>query len=391
MGILLYPHQEDALKRMKNGCVLCGGTGSGKSITAIAYFQKTYGAKLDHLYIITTAKKRDDGDWIKELAPFSLPKSFQCTVDSWNNIKKYQEVKDSYFIFDEQRVCGTGVWVKAFLRIAKANQWILLSATPGDTWMDYIPLFIANGFYKNRSDFTRQHIIFDRFAKYPKVSRWMNEKKLLREKDYILVDMDFDRKTVKHHADIFADYDKVIYREIGRSRWNPYKNEPIKNASELCYIWRKITNSSEERIQAIREILKQHPRAIIFYNFDYELEALRELCHADKIRFAEWNGHNHQDIPKTKSWVYLVQYAAGAEGWNCVTTDTIIFFSQNYSYKVLTQSEGRIDRLNTPYTDLYYYHILSRAPIDIAIRRALREKKDFNERSFKRYFEEERN
>ncbi len=391
MGILLYPHQEDALKRMKNGCVLCGGTGSGKSITAIAYFQKTYGAKLDHLYIITTAKKRDDGDWIKELAPFSLPKSFQCTVDSWNNIKKYQEVKDSYFIFDEQRVCGTGVWVKAFLRIAKANQWILLSATPGDTWMDYIPLFIANGFYKNRSDFTRQHIIFDRFAKYPKVSRWMNEKKLLREKDYILVDMDFDRKTVKHHADIFADYDKVIYREIGRSRWNPYKNEPIKNASELCYIWRKVTNSSEERIQAIREILKQHPRAIIFYNFDYELEALRELCHADKIRFAEWNGHNHQDIPKTKSWVYLVQYAAGAEGWNCVTTDTIIFFSQNYSYKVLTQSEGRIDRLNTPYTDLYYYHILSRAPIDIAIRRALREKKDFNERSFKRYFEEERN
>lgn len=386
--VRLYPHQEEALKKMKNGCVLCGGTGSGKSITAISYFKKTYGAKLDRLYIITTAKKRDDGDWERELAPFSFSKKFKFTVDSWNNITKYSDIKDSYFIFDEQRVCGRGVWVKTFLRITRSNKWILLSATPGDTWIDYVPLFIANGFYRNRSDFNDQHVVYDRFARFPKVSRYLNERKLLKQKNDILVGMDFDRKTVKHQIDVFVNYDIPTYRTIGKKRWDPYKNAPIRNAAELCYLWRKVANTSPERIEAVKDILDGHPKAIVFYNFDYELESLRKFFREEKIPFSEWNGHNHQPICEGDRWVYLVQYSAGAEGWNCIETDTVIFFSQNYSYKVLTQAQGRIDRLNTPFTDLYYYHIRSRAPIDMAIRRALVNKKDFNERSYKRYFEE---
>ena len=396
-GISLFDYQLDAVSRMRNGCILCGGVGSGKSRTSLAYYYKEQGGVLGtknyvrmknpkDLYIITTARKRDTLEWEGELSYFLLstnPKvngyKNRVIVDSWNNIQKYKNVTDSFFIFDEQRVVGSGVWVKSFLKITKSNDWILLSATPGDTWQDYIPVFIANGFYRNRTEFCNEHIIYSRFSKFPKIDRYINTGRLIRLRDRILVDMDFKRETVAHHEDIIVPYDIPKYKETMRNRWDPYNNEPITNASGLCYILRKIVNSDESRQIALMDILESRPRVIVFYNFDYELDILKGLHYGKDVQIAEWNGHAHQPIPTSKSWVYLVQYNAGCEGWNCIKTDTIVFYSQNYSYKVMAQAAGRIDRLNTPYTDLYYYHLKSRSGIDLAISKALKDKKKFNE------------
>lgn len=409
-GVSLYDYQIDAIHNMKNGCILCGGVGSGKSRTSIAYYYLQQGGKLDpkkyipmkkpkDLYIITTARKRDTCEWEGDLAPFLLSINpdvnyykNKVIVDSWNNIQKYAEVKNAFFIFDEQRVVGSGAWVKAFIKIAKANEWILLSATPGDTWTDYIPVFVANGFYKNRTEFSQEHIVYKRFSKFPQVDRYINTGRLIRLRDRILVDMDFKRPTIAHHEDVIVPYDVRTYKEVGKTRWDIFKNEPIENASMLCYIWRRIVNEDPARRQAVLDIFEQHPRVIIFYNFDYELAILREIFDTysktkrketnASFAVAEWNGHAHQPIPETDSWAYFVQYTAGCEGWNCIKTDTIIFYSQNYSYKVMQQASGRIDRLNTPYKDLYYYHLKSKATIDLAISRALKEKKKFNETRF---------
>lgn len=404
MSIKLFDYQVKAVQQMKNGCILCGGVGSGKSLTALSYYYLQNGGKLSSLiggdyipmdnppkdlYIITTARKRDTLEWEGELSPFLLSThpevnlySNKVVVDSWNNISKYVNVTGAFFIFDEQRVIGKGVWVKSFLKITKTNDWILLSATPGDTWQDYIPVFIANGFYKNRTEFTREHIVYSHFTKFPKIDRYVGTGKLLKLRRSILIDMDFKRETIPHHEDVYVSYDIKTYKDVSRTRWNPYKNEPIQNAGELCYVWRKIVNSDESRQVAVLEIFENHPKVIIFYNFDYELEILKNLGFGSGVKIAEWNGHKHEPIPNSKSWVYLVQYSAGCEGWNCITTDTIIFYSQNYSYKVMVQAAGRIDRLNTPYTDLYYYHLKSRSGIDLAISRALKEKKNFNETKF---------
>ena len=399
-GVSLYPYQLDAMRRMKNGCILCGGVGSGKSRTSLSYYYTLYGGVIGSikytpmtdpadLYIITTARKRDTLEWEGELGPYLLSThpdvNFyrnKVVVDSWNNIGKYKEVRDAFFIFDEQRVVGSGAWVKAFLKIARHNRWILLSATPGDTWSDYIPVFIANGLYRNRTDFNEQHVVYSYAMKFPKIERYLNTGKLERFRQSLLVTMDFERKTESHHVDIRTEFDREKYKQLGRTRWNPYSGEPIVNAGELCYLWRRIVNEDESRTKAVLELCEDHPRAIIFYNFDYELEALRHLAYLPGTAVAEWNGHQHQPIPDGERWVYLVQYTSGCEGWNCTLTDTIIFFSQNYSYKVMTQAAGRIDRLNTPFTDLYYYHLKSAAPIDLAIARALRSKKNFNERSY---------
>ena len=396
-GISLFDYQLDAVNRMRNGCILCGGVGSGKSRTSLAYYYKEQGGVLGtknyvrmknpkYLYIITTARKRDTLEWEGELSYFLLstnPKvngyKNRVIVDSWNNIQKYKNVTNSFFIFDEQRVVGSGVWVKSFLKIAKSNDWILLSATPGDTWQDYIPVFIANGFYRNRTEFCNEHVIYSRFSKFPKIDRYINTGRLIRLRDRILVDMDFKRETVAHHEDIIVQYDISKYKEIMRNRWDPYNNEPITNASGLCYVLRKIVNSDESRQITLMGILESRPRVIVFYNFDYELDILMNLAYGKGVEVAQWNGHKHQPIPDSDKWVYLVQYNAGAEGWNCIKTDTIVFYSQNYSYKVMQQSAGRIDRLNTPYTDLYYYHLKSHSSIDLAISKALRDKKKFNE------------
>lgn len=402
VGVTLYKHQMDAVKNMKNGCILNGAVGSGKSRTALAYYYILHGGDVESvkykkmknpkdLYIITTARKRDTKEWEKELIPFFLspdPKlnlyKNKVVIDSWNNIQKYAGVENSFFLFDEDRVTGSGVWVKTFLKITKKNEWVILSATPGDVWADYIPVFIANGFYKNKTEFTREHVVYSRFTKYPKIDRYLNTGRLIRLRNSILIDMDFLKSTKAYHINIDVGYDRIRYHELCKTRWNPWEDRPILNASEFCYALRKIVNSDQSRELAVLEIIESHPKVIIFYNFDYELEILKKIGENlyPAVEMAEWNGHKHQEIPKGKRWIYLVQYTAGCEGWNCIETDTIIFYSQNYSYKVLTQACGRIDRLNTPFKDLYYYHLKSKSGIDLAISKALKKKKNFNEGKF---------
>ena len=392
-GISLYDYQREALDKMHNGCILCGGVGSGKSRTSLAYYYIRNGGKLDtkkyyhmvnpkDLYIITTARKRDTKEWEYEFGPFLIGTeiySNRVVIDSWNNIAKYKDVTGAFFIFDEQRVVGYGTWAKSFIKIARANEWILLSATPGDTWSDYIPVFIANGFYKNKTEFTRRHCVYSRYTKYPKIERYIDTGRLNALRRRTLVNM---KSTISHHETLYSSYDIPKYKAAGKDRWNPYTNAPMASASELCYTWRRIVNSDPSRLRLVEKLSESHSKAIIFYNFDYELEMLKSGSYLAGTNIAEWNGHKHEPIPKSDRWLYLVQYTAGCEGWNCIETDTIIFYSQNYSYKVMEQASGRINRLNTPFVDLYYYHLKSHSGIDLAIGKAINEKKNFNESGF---------
>lgn len=396
--VKLGEHQRKAVNQLKNGNILCGGVGTGKSRTALAYYitkvckgqldNKVTIAKKVDLYIITTARKRDTLEWESEMIPFLLgtencPLGVKVVVDSWNNIQKYVDISNAFFVFDEQRAIGKGAWAKTFIKLSRKNQWILLTATPGDDWEDYIPVFIANGFYRNRTEFMRQHAVYNKYiTKFPKIEGWSYERQLIKYRDSITVYMKYKKETVPHTTYILAEYNRHEYKRIWKDRWNIFENKPIENISELCYTLRKVVNGDESRIEQLKTILRNRTKLIIFYNFDYELEILRKFAIDNSYVYAEWNGHKHEPIPSSDNWLYLVQYTAGAEGWNCIVTDTIVFYSLSYSYKATVQAAGRIDRLNTPFTDLYYYYIYSHAPIDLAIRRCLEKKKNFNETKF---------
>jgi hypothetical protein len=382
----LYPHQEDALSKMHNGCVLWGGVGTGKSLTAMVYYMDNEYPK--DVYVITTAKKRDSLDWDGEAARFGIGKSKDATVggvltvDSWNNLAKYEEIKDAFFILDEQRLVGSGSWTKSFLKIASKNNWVLLSATPGDTWLDYIPVFVANGYYKNRTDFKRQHVVYKPYSKFPKVDRYLGVSKLLTLRNQVLVEMPYKRHTTRevHYVDV--EFDCELFDLVLKRRWHVYENRPLKDIGEQYRVMRRVVNSDPSRLQRLCELLQEHNRLIVYYTFDYELEALRSLPGASEghIAVAEWNGHKHEEIPDTERWVYFVQYVAGSEGWNCTSTDAMVMYSLTYSYKNWHQAFGRIDRLNTPYDILHYYVFKSRSRIDKEIMHSLNLKKNFNEK-----------
>lgn len=380
----LYKHQQDAISKMHNGCILCGGVGSGKSMTGLGYYyyRVSDSNPTIPLYIITTAHKRDSMEWDSEASRWGIPFLYPnliFVVDSWNNIEKYVNVKDAMFIFDEHKAIGNGKWAKNFLKISQQNRWVILTATPGDNWMDYVPVFVANHFYRNRTDFIRQHVIVNPYVTYFSVKNYVNVEKLIRCRNEILVEMPFVKIAVKEEIQILCDYDKEAYQRIFKDRWNIYDEFPIKNASEMCYLLRRVCNSSEDRIDKLLEVLKEHDKVIIFYNYNYELEILKKVL--DRT-VTEWNGSTHDPISTDACWAHLVQYAAGAEGWNCIETDTIIFFSLSYSYKQMEQAAGRIDRLNTPFETLYYYKFTTESEIDKAIRLALQKKKEFNANKF---------
>ena len=378
MQQLLRPHQMDALGKLKDGSILWGGVGSGKSRVALAYYMlKGEG----DVYVITTAKKRDTLDWEGEAAKFGIGKEGDATVagvltvDSWNNLHKYTDVENAFFIFDEQRLVGGGRWSKWFIKIARSNRWILLSATPGDTWLDYISVFVANGFYKNRTEFKREHVVYSSYTKFPRVERYLGVQRLVRLRSQILVKMPYDKETKRHEVNVWVEHDAEKMKLVEKKRWNPYTNRPIRDAAELFHCMRRVANEDPSRLAKVRELLERHKRLIVFYTFDYELQMLREL--QSEVKYAEWNGHRHEELPEGDKWVYVVQYAAGSEGWNCISTDTVVFWSLTYSYKMWEQAHGRIDRLDTSFLDLYYYALRSKAKIDLAVWRSLKAKKSF--------------
>lgn len=386
MSVDLRPHQIEAINNLSNGKILWGGVGVGKSLTVLGYYMKAEAPR--DIYIITTAKKRDSLDWEHEAVQYgistdpSISSGGALHIDSWNNIQKYEEVEEAFFVFDEQRLVGNGAWVKSFLKIAKQNQWVLLSATPGDTWMDYVPVFIANGLYRNVTEFKREHVVYAPFSKYPKIVRYLNVSTLEKYRNMLLVEMPYEKHTTRVVEDVEVEYDVELLQKVVKRRWHVYEERPLKDISEMFRVMRKVVNSDPSRVEMLGSLLAVHPKIVLYYNFDYELELLRNYLSSTSVCYSEWNGHKHEKLPETDSWVYLVQYVAGAEGWNCTETDTVVFYSLTYSYKNFMQSQGRIDRISTSFTTLFYYVFKSNSVVDKAIESSLKQKKMFSERAF---------
>lgn len=374
--ISMYEYQLEAINKLQSGMILWGNVGSGKSRTSLYFYCKNYSNK--KLLIITTAQKRNNGEWLEECKVFGL----KPIIDSWNNIRKYEKYENYFIIFDEDHLTGYGAWSKTFIKMAKCNDWLVLTGTPGDNYSEFMTVFIAKGWYKNKRDFEENHVIYSRYSKYPKVDRYINQGLLEKHRRDILVKMFIEKRPRVHKEIVITQYDISKYKKAYKDKRDE-NNKPFKNATAFCLYLRKICNEDESKIVKVRELLLKHNKVIIFYNYIYEKEILLKLLKTMKtFNVGEYNGQHHDDIPIGERWAYLCQYTAASEGWNCLLCDTMIFFSMSYSYKSMEQAAGRINRVNTPYKDLYYYYLRTTSSIDLSINRALSTKRNFNESTF---------
>lgn len=374
--ISMYEYQLEAIDKLQSGMILWGNVGSGKSRTSLYFYCKNYSNK--KLLIITTAQKRNNGEWLEECKVFGL----KPIIDSWNNIRKYEKYENCFIIFDEDHLTGYGAWSKTFIKMAKCNDWLVLTGTPGDNYSEFMTVFIAKGWYKNKRDFEENHVIYSRYSKYPKVDRYINKGLLEKHRRDILVKMFVEKHPRVHKEIVITQYDISKYKKAYKEKRDE-NNKPFKNATAFCLYLRKICNEDESKIVKVRELLLKHNKVIIFYNYIYEKEILLKLLKTMKtFNVGEYNGQHHDDIPIGERWAYLCQYTAASEGWNCLLCDTMIFFSMSYSYKAMEQAAGRINRVNTPYKDLYYYYLRTASSIDLSINRALSTKRNFNESTF---------
>ena len=200
----------------------------------------------------------------------------------------------------------------------------------------------------------------------------------MRNRRQILVPMVYKKVTERKRQLIYSEYNTDNYHKIMKERWNIFEDKPIENASELLQIIRKTVATDPDRKLNAKIMMDAHDRLIIFYNYNYERDVLIEIAEELGKEYFEWNGHAHEDIPDQEQWLYFVQYTAGAEGWNCISTNVIMFYSVNYSFRYMEQAEGRIDRINTPYNVLEYYYLTSHSQIEKDILSTVNRKKNFN-------------
>lgn len=141
---------------------------------------------------------------------------------------------------------------------------------------------------------------------------------------------------------------------------------------------------NSDKIAALKDLIEStEDRLIIFYNFNGELEVLRDLCASVErpVSIICGNIKDLSSYEKSKDSVTLVQYQAGAMGLNLQKSNKIVYFTPPLSSEFFEQSKKRIHRIGQDRTCFYYYLICS-GSIEEKIYRTLAMRKDYTERLF---------
>lgn len=154
--------------------------------------------------------------------------------------------------------------------------------------------------------------------------------------------------------------------------------------TELLYCRQLCGAYNPEKLAALSDLLQSsNDRFIVFYNFNDELDAIRELCKQLKRPVSEINGHTKTTtaFEKYDNAVLLGQYQSASMGLNLQAANKIIYFTPPLSSELYEQSKKRTHRIGQE-KPCFYYRLICKNSVEVDIYETLEKRQNYTEKLF---------
>lgn len=394
---MLYNFQRQLLNSIEENYIIAADTGTGKTMMAIHHYLKHNTG--EPLLILAPPQKIKEGGWQRELDFVASHYNIEIPYDiiSYGVLsKRWKEYKDWFLVMDECHYVKnpTSQRGKAAINLTKqSTNFLLLSATPSSNgWGDTIAYMIMFGYYKNKTQFLKEHAVYNRidYGNGPVnvVSDYRDQEKL--QKLY----QSFSIKLAKEDC---LDLPPLVFEKVHfkpSKEYNIIKKDRVlgeelfDNISKLQHGLRFYANQADKLKYTEMLLEGTEENVIIFYNYKQENEELKKIAKKLKKKVFEVSG-SKTNLPDKEKWtslknsVTIVQYQAGAAGIELQYANIVIFHTPTYSYQDYEQALGRAYR-NGQTKKVTVYQYITKNTIETSIYQALAAKKDFTEELFRK-------
>lgn len=398
---MLYEYQKKVIDKADSSWLFALGTGTGKTILSIHHYLKHYNG--ESLLIIAPAQKVLEGGWDREVQRVANFYNIQIQYDVMSYgvlAKKWNLYKGWFVIFDECHYVKnpTSQRGKAALNLTRiSTNFSLLSATPSSNgWADTINYMLMFNFYRNKTQFIKEHAIHEtKFfgqKQIKVIADWKDQDKLKMLYQSISTKLSKD-DCLDLPPLIFEDvYFKVSkeYEIIRKKRVLETENGPIAydTVMKLQHGLRFYANQKDKLSYTEMLAESTNENIVIFYYYQQEKDDLVKVLAKNKKIYEVSGKVNH--LPSRDQWdelkntVTLVQYQAGAAGIELQYCNLVIFYTPTFSFQDYDQALGRAYR-NGQTKKVTVYRYITKKSVEEHVYRSLAEKKDFTESLFKEY------
>ena len=425
----LFDYQQQIVdEKYEDSKALFMQMGTGKTFVSMAFFEKSERAKL---LVVCLATKVDD--WNRDLTDeLGLDEVVSLNKGTKKNRELMEDAQylvisfesswrldkelvawvddDTYIIVDEShKIKNPSSKVGKFMRKlgAKTDYKTILTGTPqSNGYIDYYNQFHFLGYLDmNQTNFKKRYAITQMMQYgagpiFQEIIGYRNTEELdeMIHNHSVFYDRKLDDEELPDEIPVyFPSYPK--YRKISNDKVYEFKDGTLEIYDTLgagVMLQRQLASGyiskggntevlDKSKLDWMRDFLEGYDeRVVVFYNYNAELEQLKQLLERLDRPYSEYNGHRKdlRAFQESSEGVVLANYGSASTGINdFVIASTMVMYSLTTSYIDFEQAKKRIDRIGQTKKPLFYFLIM-KGTIDARVYHSLQEGKDFDERMY---------